>query len=76
MKIYRHYKGDLYVELMRGFLESNLTEMVIYTAISPDLTITWVRPAFEFDGVAAIDDFDGVGAGQVKRFTYIGDTPQ
>lgn len=79
MKIYRHYKGGLYIELCRGLLEPSLERgdgsyQVMVTYQSVWNKTNYVRPADEFDGPVVMDDENG-GQKREKRFQYIGDTP-
>lgn len=76
MKLYRHYKGDLYVEVARGLLESVLPaecEMVTYRQCKSDRY--FVRPACEFDGEVSYQDPVSparVKTITVKRFKFVG----
>lgn len=52
MKIYKHYKGDLYEVIMEGFLERDGTPCTIYRRYNdPKDTTVWVRDNHEFHGV-------------------------
>lgn len=62
--LYRHFKGGLYVEIMRGKSTDTQAELVIYRPIDKPEEI-WVRHAVEFDGMVVKD---GVA---VKRFELI-----
>lgn len=60
--IYRHRKGGMYRIIARGFLERDLTPVVIYQSLDNDKY--WVRPAMEFDdgrfeALAALDETGG-----------------
>ncbi len=62
MQKYRHYKGGLYQLVCVATLESDLSEMIVYTAADGSF---WTRPASVF---FEIIDVDGQ---QVQRFVPI-----
>ena len=59
--VYRHRKGGLYRIVARGLLESDLTPVVVYRALTGGEC--WVRPTAEFqDGrFTVLDPLDGDG---------------
>ena len=46
-KIYRHYKGDLYIVIAIGYNSENLDKMVVYRALYGN-NVVWCRPYANF----------------------------
>ena len=59
----RHYKGGLYVVLMKAELENGLVPVFVYQSESDRRT--WVRPQAEFDDIV---EWQGK---QMKRFEVV-----